>query len=684
MGKLLLLAGLAVAWSVTSAHGQSLDEKSRAALDKRDWRAAAAAIREATANKPTGESAVWLAVALGELGETVAVTRIIEPIWDAGPVDRALTYVILRYSTVGWLRSFNNEEFHHAVFDDELARQLVRARARCVRDLLANDPPTTDGAMLEADRLIDAFERLRILTDDPGAEMERLAGFALAARDRWAEAVPLLVSALERGDETWDAWLDLATAQCGSGDMEAARASFARARELAPPQDSNSRGGVSRRSTCGLAWAKALVKRGYYREAIDAYKVIIKEQPAAEGVRHMLGEAAYRIGDLGLAVWAYTDSLALDGVAESAAGLARCWMDMGDTKIARACIERAVSMMNASERKVPAEVSLLHGQILWEAGDKPEALKHYEAAYKADPRNIDVARAAYQAFLAADDVYGALDVCRSVGNNADVPTAVEGVQEILRRWPTPRMADMARKKPMSHVGTAQFLLADLCWWSGKPREGVEYLRMARGLTQPRTAANASWMLFAAGDLKNAARAASEAIESYKADPYWSDHNRVALATIRAHEGKWEDAVKALEGVKAEAAVRRAGVIRYYAALQSGTLKDKPDLFHALGIVDAALRGDGWGIEILSLLPGSPLLNASPPLRWRDRVYHIEGFGYVGSNETLKKLRPATLPAGTVVVRFLRDGERFESVMTTGTLPAPAAAPPAGASKGGGK
>lgn len=678
---ILCAAAVACAWPSTGA-AQPLPPEGQAAIAAGDYKSAIEKIKPAVTGEPTGACAYWLGVAYGETGNEKEATKLLGAMFDADPHDAAVCQAALRYCSIFWLRQRGPEKFPLALIDPDIAKALVMARCRVIKAAKESDGSGAALlALLTANSALSTFDAYRDMTDAFDPELWRWAGFCQLQRGGYAEAAALLSRAVVALPDAWDSRLDLALALLRAGRHDDAAIQFARALELAPKQASDERGGASRRTACRVAWGQALQAVGRSAEAATVYRDLLNEQPSFNGARHMLGSAAYDSGDMPLAMWAFTDSIDLDGVTESSTALGRCWYDLGEFGAALACFERAAASYKSNEARVPAELEHYLGRALWGLDRKADALPHLDKACTLEDDNMLYARWAFQAYIAADDPYGAIEVCRRMGFRKDVDEAIAGIEEVLRRWPTPRPADFAAKKPQSHVRVATNALIDIRWAQGRVREAAEYIRGRRMHVGPGVHASAPWVLLLAGDAETAETSAKAVQVVFRTDEYWSDYARLAQAAALLKLAKPAEALTAIAPVKSKQNALRRAVLQYYASSAAGAPDAaSADAWTALGVLEFRLLNDTAGVEILTLLPGSPLESADVPILPRDRIQKIEGLGYIGSDKSIERVRAAELPARSVEITILRRGE---SIVATVDL-APAAAKLAAAKAAGRK
>lgn len=665
-----LFAGLACCLSNTTI-AQPIDDAVRTAINAGDWPGVVTTISPLLKGEATGDCAYWLGVAHGESDNVREATTRLGGLWDAAPSDPTRTLAVLKYASINWLRNHGNEVFTAAMIHPDVCEALVMARVRIIRRAMESEGSTAGTiAYFAAKEAVRAYDQLLEMGGAPSSEITRWAGFAALKADQFARAAALLSTAIPALPQSWDIRLDYALALLHSGRADEGKVQFTLARDLAPSASNNGRDGPSRRIACNIAWGQACQKLGRQRDAIDAYKQLIAERPDFSGARHMLGQAAYDAGDLGLAIWAFTDSDALDGLPQSPMMLGRCWYDLGEFALAKACFDKAEASYTGQEEPTPAELDHFAGRAMWGLQPSDEALAKLDSASKKQPTNLLFARWGYQASIAHDDPYVAIDICKRLGLAGEPDLAIEGLDEILRRWPTARMKDFAAKRPVNHVRAAAYAMAEICWAEGRVREAAERLKSTRSIVGAGAYANAPWILLLAGDLASAETSARAITLIFAKDEFWSDYIRLAHAVTKMRQDKWTDANDLLKPVKHKDMIRRRDVATYYTWLnaQPANTTAKPpsgivaDPYTALGLIDYRLRGLGNGIEILTLLPGSPLESADIQVMPRDRLWKIEGFGYLGTEDTIARFRKWKLPDKPVEFSILRGDDMMRGTI----------------------
>jgi len=405
--------------------------------------------------------------------------------------------------------------------------------------------------------------------------------------------------------------------------------------------------------------AKAFYRAGRYNEAVEAFRLMLGKSWAQANVRHWVGLAALRGGDIRLALWAFIESRNVDNRMDSIYFIGRCAYAMGKYALAEKHIQAAINKLLAKYRSLgsksrePAEWTHYLGRAQWGQGKREQALKNLEDAFARDKRPRH-ARWLFQAWIAEDNLHKAIDVCERFGKAGYRDDAIRALEAMLAKWPKPRMRDFFAKRGKPHTYIIYDALAGLYEARGRFRTATHYYRLGRRTSGPAIRMKACWALLQAGRIEEAEKSFAEYVRRRKS----KDYGRYNLACAQMAQKRWSAAAKTFSAIRKESMVPSCEFGLVLCAMQTGEAPSKPaDPYTLLGLVEGSRRGAGRGERVLYVLPGGVLGEARPRVRVRDVLVRVGEFP-LGTVEQLSALRKSPVPPGPVEARIRRGKHLF--------------------------
>ena len=503
---------------------------------------------------------------------------------------------------------------------------------------------------------------------------DRWLAFLHYRDDNHAEALKHALRAAKTAQAGYEVYLIIGGSLVGLARPVEAEIAFAEAKRLAP----------GKAPVIEYERGKALCAAGRYNEALQAFSWVLSKSWDQYNVRHWLGEAAFGAKDYRLALWAFIESNKVDGRIDDLYYMGRCAYAMERYDLAEKYFQQAIdaycAKMKTRGKDVNGPSLWVHylGRAQWGQKKYDEALKNLQDAFDRWTTNTLHARWLYRAYLARDDLYGAIEVCRKLGRYSKYRRdAIAGVLNILEKWPAPRIKDAFTGKGKPHVFVAYDVLADLYESDGRYFTAVHYYTKGKRTRGPSAVASAGWSLVHVGRAEDAALTFQDYIKYYKN----KDYGRWGLAAALAASGKWAEAGAAFSEIKKESMLpgRDAGML--YSAIAAGDAEagKLADAYTLLGFLANRRNGASRGEEILFVIPGGVLDAARPKLMPRDVLVQV-GEMPLGDMKQLEEFRKSEIPAAPVEALVRRGKSQFyvtlDYQLVVRKLPAEAATQPA--------
>ncbi|HUT59604.1 MAG TPA: tetratricopeptide repeat protein [Phycisphaerae bacterium] len=671
-------------WFVASAavaQEPKLPPEAVAAIQAEKWDEVIKLLGGAAGDASSGIHAVavhWVGAAYYHTGDHARATQHLSNAMRADPACRATALMLASLAEAGpppgrtrladWVQELQQLWGHDGDVMYSIGRGYMANHMRFVSSRLDAYSSAANRSLPLA---IECFRQAERLGTTRVANARWLA-FLLYHHGQFEEAVEYSLQALKRGAVSYDTYLILAGALTSLRRDAEAEAAYAEALRLAPGKS----------DLVQYERGKALCRSGRYNEAIEAFRDVLSKSWAQANVRHWIGISALGAKKHRLAMWAFIDSHTVDDRVDALYYMGRCAYaasryDLAEKYFQQACDTFVNRIQTRRVDKAPSDWVHYLGRAQWAQKKYDEALKKLAEAFDRRRSSPLYARWLYHAYLARDDVHSAIDVCYEWGRySANRPRAIEGIQNILKRWPQPRMQDMlARKLP--HVNKAHHQLARLYELDRRYRTAAEHYAQARETSGRLARVQAGWVLTHVGRLKEAEQCFRDYIRYYKS----KDYGRHGLGTVLLMTGRHAEAVKELGQIERESMLPSCDTGRLYAAMAAGeaTARQLADPYTLLGQIEGSRLGAGRGEKVLAILPGSVLAAVKPSLLPDDVLLSVDGKP-LGTREQTAILRKSAIPDKPVEAR-VRRGQTAFSVMLdyrpqVAKLPTPAATQPA--------
>lgn len=687
IGRTIALAFLLAASSPAAAADSltpSLPEQAVRAIDADDWPAAVKHLADPAKEPGNAAANYWLGFAQSMQKDRAAKDSLAAAL-KADATSVAAARMLARcgedFARDAKMPDFVTQVADAFTFDGDVQHHVGRAWAqRYLHQVRSRATVSTEDLSLCRRKGIEHLRQAALLGTSE-ASNDRWLALLLLRDEQYAEAGTAARRAMDAGDSGYEIRLLLAAALTHLGQPAEADRAYEEARRQAP----------ARTGLVEFERGKALLVMRRYNEAVEAMRAVLHMDSAQYNVRHYMGLAALGGRNYPFALWAFQQSAAVDGRADDLYGQGRCAYAMGCPKDAERLFRQAMAKYGESRKDVTPPAEWVHylGRAQWRQDNRQEALANLKAAFDRAPDQPLYARWLYQCQLAADDVHAAIETCRVYGNRGHADAALEAVQGILARWPTPRPQDALAKR-LPHMMVAWAVLGDLYGSQGRHRTAVHYYRMAMRTSGRLARIQAGWALVRCGNWTEAEQTFRDYIQ-YQ-DEKNKDYGRLGLGCVLLAKGSAAEARDVLAAMKPEFSPPARETALFWAALRAGDPKARSgaDPYTALGMIYNNRLGAGRGELVMMVVPGSPLDSVKPRLLPGDVVLRVGGRP-LGSPEQLADLRKGRLAEGPVEVLVRRKSVEFavepDLAPLVKSLPAgtgPPAAPAASAPRPGGQ
>ena len=391
-------------------------------------------------------------------------------------------------------------------------------------------------------------------------------------------------------------------------------------------------------------------------DAASALRSALELDPAIPRARHELGKAAFRAGDLTLALVAFGQSREVDELTEDLYWIGRCAYAMGrlgqaERFLGRAIDERETFLLVEDDEGGVADPEWRHwlGRTLWRNGQREQGLRLLRASF--DPAQPELTEGLFVAHLDREDPHAALRVAEAVGRAGATEAARGLVDRVLERWPTPRGEDLHAGRP-PHTYVATRLAADLAYRDRRWCTAAEYFGRLGAPPELRDAARQPWATLRCGR----SREAVELFREYRDARERGAPGRYTLGLGAAllTDGQRDAAATMLGSLEDE---------RWEADRDTGLLWSSADGaadgYTLLGLIQEP--GDPSrtrGLYISAVLPGGALAAARPRVQPGDRLVRV-GDWILTSDNVVAAFRREPVPGAPVTAEVIRGAEAFE-------------------------
>jgi tetratricopeptide (TPR) repeat protein len=618
-----------------------------AAVEARDWSAAAAALAPLAADGTNRPALYWLGLAKVRLGDPAAAVAPLTKALALDPRDRPCAVLLAACGEAldDWSRAEVTQPAYEAFPADaevlELCGRAWFARYVRLAAQASQAGPVED--RLRAGYLRGALRRLRdsVAIDDERVDARRYLAYALEVDGEPTLALEHVRAAKRMGATGYEVFVVEGKCLAHLGHASEALAAFDAAETAAPARFAKIR----------AERAHSLYELGRFVESADAYHAALAADPLLPFARHEMGEAAFAAGDFARALWAFGQSDLIDHMQRDVYMAARSAYALEKDALAESLLDRLVG--DGSD----ARPAWRHwrGRARWAQGKRKEALEDLAAAEAGAPQDEGFARWHFQARVAADDPRGALNACRLHGNAGGLEAAEEGVAYVVGHWPSATQADVLAGY-LDYAGFADQTLAEIRFNAGAWRSALRSFERLGATSGARTTASAGWCLAHAGRAADAEALFREAAGHGRSP----DANRQGLAYVLLASGRAKEAAEVAAKIRAPSLAADAATVAALAKVATGPADDATtaDPYALLGLFTWA-SGPNDGIRVYGVAPQGALARATPKVQAGDWVQWV-GDQPLGTSEGLAALRALPMPKAPVDVFVRRDGQRFRA------------------------
>jgi len=651
--RLLLCAGCIVACSSTVAgQGAKLPAAAVKAIDAANWDEAIRRLQAKGPHNGTEAANYWLGLAYYSKGNAAKAVSHLLNAHRADPTNTTTLRLLARAAVAANPRPWKipgivQDLVKAGSHDGDVMHHVGRIYLnRYYFQVNASHPMFQRGMQAALSSAVRHFKEAdRLGTSEPFNDLWLATLHYRGGKHE--DALRYARQATRRGPVGWEVPVMIGGSLAALGRHTEAEQAYAEAKRLAP----------GKAAAVEYQRGKTLLEVGRYNEALNAFRYVLKNAWALENVRHRIGRAALGARNYRVAAWAFEDSRTVDGRLEDRYYLGRCAYGSGHYAAAEKLFQQAIDEYNAKVKssaykwqKPPSDWIHYRGRAKWALGKKDEAIKDLEAAFGRKTSNMMYARWLYRAHVARVDLHAAIGVCDRLGRTSRKDAAIEGIQSILKKWPTPRMQDFfAKKKPHTFYGWD--MLGNVYYRKGHYFTAAHYYGKARRLRGLPAKVWAGWSLVYSRRLDQAERCFRDCIKVRK--PKDKDYGRFGLSCVLMAKGKWAEADQVMAEIKKELMLPCRDTGRLWAAV---AMKKKPnapvDPYTLLGMMYARACGASSGEEIMFIIPDSPLDRATPKLRQDDVIIRVgeSSLGTSKDRAAFRKTKIPDKPAKTLVRR----------------------------------
>ena len=299
----------------------------------------------------------------------------------------------------------------------------------------------------------------------------------------------------------------------------------------------------------------------------------------------------------------------------------------------------------------------VRGRALWQLGEKKAAAADLEKAVEKEPGNREYVEWAIYAYRKLDDPLPILYVSTLFGRAGHPREAVSMIKAVQKRWPRPNLRDERARR---YGGTAPELalttMAEMYDKLGMPKLAWTLYRRNIGPFSIPVSSWASWLAVRGDDLTSAGLLFTQLTR--RGSDWGKQRGYYGLAYVSLCKGEAAGARDWAGKITHERFKPMLPTVEHWAAVvaKEEGAADRLDVVDLLGFCGV---WHGWtGLLIDGLLPGSPLLSTTPPLRPRDVLLTVDGY-QLHNAACVANLRKRPIPEEPVVVVVRRGDDIFE-------------------------
>jgi tetratricopeptide (TPR) repeat protein len=642
----LLIALLCLA--PAAAATERLPEPARAALAAADWPKLAELLAPAAGKDDAPENVrYWYGVALERQGQYGPAIPHLDAALRANPRDVTAARLLARAARETLDAGALDAALAAFPADGEILTDACRFHLRmCKRKHRGGDDSDKNESIAHKRRSL-AFGRRAVAAAPDSADARIALARTLYWGNRTGEAARQLAYADRLAPLGYEAYDLLARCYMEIGAYDEAAAAYAAERELNPVKAHE------------VDWPRgmALWKAGRHAEAVEVFRSVFESNHPHLKVRYQLGRAAYDAGDYALALYCLRESYRLDRNLDALAWAARCAYDMGQDQLARTLADEAIAAKKDDKKGAPAMWHFVRGRALWQLGEKKAAAADLEKAVEKEPGNREYVEWAVYAYRELDDPLPILHVTKLFGRAGHPREAVAMIKAVQKRWPKPNLRDeRARRYGGAAPELALTTMAEMYDQLGMPKLAWALYRRNIGPFSIPVNSWASWLAVRGGDLVSANLLFTQLTR--RGSDWGKQRGYYGLAYLSLCKDDAAGARAAAGKITHERFRPMLPTVEHWAGViakedGAGEKLDPVDLLGFCGV------WHGWtGLQIDGLLPGSPLLSTTPPLRARDVLITVDGY-QLHNAACVANLRKRPIPEEPVVVVVRRGDDIFE-------------------------
>ena len=678
--RLALCSALAASLPASGADETIITSQVQRAIGAEDWKQVSALLADA-AKDPNNEHAnYWTGMASFHQGDHATAAPHLAAALKANPLSREAAVALARCATVLCRTDrvkFSIMDGAIEAFPADVETLHLAGRARMARYVFSVETARDPGGEQhkdEADYLKTAlgfFELSETLRGEY-PQNDRWLAFALMRSGQHERAAEAAQRAINAGPAGWELHVTLGTCLTHLGRFGEAELAYRQARQPAP----------ARAQHLDFERGKALYAMGRYNEAVEAFTAVLNADKGYAYGRHWLGRAALGARNYGLAWWAFGESRMLDELTEDLYWAGRCAYEIGDYPTAEKLFSQARQQFKEQTqdyekrkgREYPPPPEWLHylGRAQWGQDKRVDAIGNLKAAFAASARNLVFADWLLRAYIAENDLYKAVQVCKRLGTSGQDQAGLAYLKAILSKWPQPRLEDL-RAKHYPHDKPAYEAMAEIHYAKGRYYTAARCYEQAGFTRAPQLSTHVGWAYCFTGRMAEAERVFRDYLQSSEVWRFYDesvirhkltdgerDGATLGLACALAGGAKWDESAATFGKIKAPAWDRIRGTGMLWARLASNGPDARPlaDPYTVLGLIDSGLLGEDWGVGVCFLLPGSLLAEATPRLRAGDVVLSV-GDVSLGSLDQTKEFRKQPIPTAAQPALIRRGTRVFE-------------------------
>lgn len=408
---------------------------------------------------------------------------------------------------------------------------------------------------------------------------------------------------------------------------------------------------------------KLLYRVGRFEEAVEAFSLSMKTDPFPEEVYYRLGAAAHAARNYRLAIWALNKSIVVDKDIRAYFILGRCCYDLQLYAKAEELIKKAMDLDHGF-RHIKNEWRFWRAMANWKLGKKAEAVEYMHHCVRSNPDNLYAAQWAFHMYKELNDPFGAIEICRLVGVGGHPDLAMRSLQSASKLWFRPQWKNYKGRTQRFPHHYYQYLAAaeiqidkgnfGMAWGA--------YWRVMRSVPSYSTT-EAIWTAMMVNEYKQSERLGKLLHARSKGNV--THGLLIDIAVAQLAQRKHDEIETLLADSTLETLIPYRDAVRFWSSALTGNEEAAKlrDPFTALGVVgyyqlDKNRRPPHFdGLFIRHLLPGSPLVDASTPIRPRDVILEFDS-GKLTDWRSLVALRKKAMPDKPVRLRVRRGKDEF--------------------------